>query len=612
MEITNMFSQCTSLGLIRGFGHRQALREGRHPRPARRHANRTRTRARFRLEGLEGRCLLSGVSAVTEFSTSSNRNWGITTGPDGNVWFTGSNSNQIGMINPTTDAVSEFAIPTSGSGPRGITAESDGNLWFTENGASKIGMINPTTDAITEFATPTANSGPQDITAGPDGNLWFTENAAGKIGVINPTTRTISEFRIPTTNSGPWGIAAGPDGNLWFAENGANKIGMINPTTHAITEFPIPNGDDYPYEIAKGPDGNLWFTGESKSIGDINPTTHVITLFPTDNSVIELGGVTAGPDGNVWFAEVGPRNIARINPMTGAITEYPVYPPVFQPYGITMGPDGNIWVADHKPYGAVGVATLSSSELTVTQQPPASVPAGSPFGLTVTAEDSSGNPITSFNGSVTVALGNDTNWGGGATLGGTLTVNASNGVATFSGLTLLGAANYYYSLYTSGGGFGWGVPNTITVTTGAPTQLVITTEPPATVKLNGAFGLQASIEDAYGNVVTTASNTVNVAFANNPTGATLGGTLSVATSQGVATFSNLTINKVGNGYTLAVSSTGLTGATSTAINVAKKGASIVGPPLASSTAVDPVLGPLVLDSPDLWDGVGLKKRVRTM
>ena len=69
----------------------------------------------------------------------------------------------------------------------------------------------------------------------------------------------------------------------------------------------------------------------------------------------------------------------------------------------------------------------------VTQQPPSSVTAGSPFGLTVQAEDSSGNLVTSFNGTVTVVLANNP---GGATLGGTLTATASGGVATFSGLTL--------------------------------------------------------------------------------------------------------------------------------------------------------------------------------
>ncbi len=95
--------------------------------------------------------------------------------------------------------------------------------------------------------------------------------------------------------------------------------------------------------------------------------------------------------------------------------------------------------------------------------------------LTVQAEDSSGNLITSFNGTVTVALANNP---GGATFGGTLSVQASGGVATFSGLTLNKAASGY-TLYTSGGGFGWDVTCTVTVTPAAPTQLAITQQPPA-------------------------------------------------------------------------------------------------------------------------------------
>ena len=76
----------------------------------------------------------------------------------------------------------------------------------------------------------------------------------------------------------------------------------------------------------------------------------------------------------------------------------------------------------------------------IAQQPPASVAAGSSFGLTVDVDDASGNLFTSFNGTVTVALANNP---GGATLGGTLSVTASQGVATFSGLTLTKAASGY-------------------------------------------------------------------------------------------------------------------------------------------------------------------------
>ena len=100
-----------------------------------------------------------------------------------------------------------------------------------------------------------------------------------------------------------------------------------------------------------------------------------------------------------------------------------------------MGPDGNLWFTDRGD-DAIGVVTLnpaSSTHLVVTQPPPASITAGSPFGLTVAVEDSSGNLVSSFDGTVTVGLASNP---GGTTLGGKLVVAASGGVATFSGLTL--------------------------------------------------------------------------------------------------------------------------------------------------------------------------------
>ena len=88
-------------------------------------------------------------------------------------------------------------VPKDRGGP-------DGNLWFTELASDKIGMINPTTHAITEFPVPTANAYPRGITAGPDGNLWFAEDQAGQVGMINPTTHAISEFALPTRSAAQW------------------------------------------------------------------------------------------------------------------------------------------------------------------------------------------------------------------------------------------------------------------------------------------------------------------------------------------------------------------------------------------------------------------------
>jgi streptogramin lyase len=81
--------------------------------------------------------------------------------------------------------VTEFSLPTGGSFPAEITTGPDGNLWFTEcffflsaNGCpnSKIGRITPQ-GQITEFPL-APQSFPDNITAGPDGKVWFTEESA--------------------------------------------------------------------------------------------------------------------------------------------------------------------------------------------------------------------------------------------------------------------------------------------------------------------------------------------------------------------------------------------------------------------------------------------------
>jgi streptogramin lyase len=152
--------------------------------------------------------------------------------------------------------ITEFPLPTAGSGPAHITLGPDGNLWFTEAGGNKIGRITPS-GAITEFTVPTAGSGPLGITAGPDGNLWFTEEFRGKIGRITPSG-AITEFTVPTFGN-LFDITAGRDGNLWFDEGPVNKIGRIT-TGGAITEFPIPTAFSFPFGIASGRGDKVWFT----------------------------------------------------------------------------------------------------------------------------------------------------------------------------------------------------------------------------------------------------------------------------------------------------------------------------------------------------------------
>src|SRR5262249_42907651 len=115
--------------------------------------------------------------------------------------------------------------------PSGITTGPDGALWFVNN--NNIGRIT-TAGVITEFAIPTVNSGPIAIKMGPDGALWFTELQTGKIGRLALTTVNSHDFNADgksdvavadgSGNRGVWlmngaqvtpaGVGAGPAG--WF------------------------------------------------------------------------------------------------------------------------------------------------------------------------------------------------------------------------------------------------------------------------------------------------------------------------------------------------------------------------------------------------------------
>ena len=249
-----------------------------------------------------GRITTSGAVTIYSLAPASGPT-AITTGPDGNLWFTESTSNDVGSIT-TTGIVTEFAVPTPTAGLGGITTGPDGSLWFTEHGADQIGRIT-TSGVITEFALP-SGALPERITAGSDGNLWFTE-LGNRIGRIT-TSGTVTEYSIPTANAFPEGIAAGSDGNLWFAENGADQIGRIT-TDGTITEFPVPSGTA-PNKIAAGPDGSLWFTEYgTANIGRIT-TWGAVTEWATPYATtLDLA---AGPDGALWYGNTMSAEIGRI------------------------------------------------------------------------------------------------------------------------------------------------------------------------------------------------------------------------------------------------------------------------------------------------------------
>jgi streptogramin lyase len=385
----------------------------------------------------------NGVNgAVTEIGPIPNSGpQGITAGPDGNLWFTEFSGNKVGKITPDGSVTEYGPLPTANSSPRGITAGPDGNLWITEQLGNKVGKLTPA-GALNEYALPTSNSSPRGITAGPDGNLWFTEAGASKVGRITPTG-VLVEVTLPP-NSQPDAITAGPDGNLWFVDFYYNLVGKLTPAG-AVTAYVIPTSNSQPDAITAGPDGNLWFTeSNGNKVGKITPAGN-ITEYAILTSNGQPEGIAAGPDGNLWFTESNGNKVGKIT-VAGALTEYP-FLPSFNPHplGMTAGLDDNLWftesfgnkvgkIATGLPRGSTTIYVVAAAAdhfaLTTTAANPDV--AGTPFSVTVTAQDPYGNTATGFRGTAHFRSSDPT-----ATLPADYTFTAADqGAHTFSGVVL--------------------------------------------------------------------------------------------------------------------------------------------------------------------------------
>src|SRR5205814_385560 len=210
---------------------------------------------------------------------------------------------------------------------------------------------------------------------------------------------------------------------------------------------------------------------------------------------------------------------------------------------------------------AFNITAGTATQLVFSVQPSTTV-AGAAItpDVQVTAQDGSGNTATGFTGNVTVAIGTNPSSG---TLSGTKTVAAVAGVAAVPGLSIDKAGTGDTPTAT---GAGSTTSTAFNITAGTATQLVFNVQP-STTTAGAAItpAVEVTAQDASGNTASGFTGNITVAIGTNPSTGTLSGTKTVAAVAGVATFSGLSIDKAGTGYTLTATGAGST--TSTAFNI---------------------------------------------
>lgn len=216
------------------------------------------------------------------------------------------------------------------------------------------------------------------------------------------------------------------------------------------------------------------------------------------------------------------------------------------------------------------VGASAPDQIVVTQDPAGAQPATAFTTQPVVELRNASNVLLSGDNTTVVTAAITTGTGTtGAVLSSTTTVTAqaSGGVCTFNGLSIDLQGTGYTLTFTAA---------TFTSATSAPfdvgtpqvaTQLVISTQPAGATPAT-PFTTQPVVEvrDASNVLVSSSTSFVAVSL-NGGTGGTLSGTLIVQAVGGVATFTDLSINQAGTGYSLTFSAINLTSATSTSFDV---------------------------------------------
>ncbi len=243
----------------------------------------------------------NGVTGASYYNTNitlNSRPLGITSGPDGNLYFTEPLAGKIGRIT-TNGVISEAVVSPGTTQPTSITTGPDGALWFTQGASNALGRIVTSnfTNVIQLSLPPNNTAGAvvdelNGIVLGRDGNLYYTDPPAGMIGqvAVSGTNLTVTQFYTPTTNAQPWLIATGPDRNIWFGEFSANAIGKfflpvalnIQFTNNQVSiSWPTNVGTSFMLQENPGFNPTNWVP--VTNVPTTNGSNFVVTLPATNN-----------------------------------------------------------------------------------------------------------------------------------------------------------------------------------------------------------------------------------------------------------------------------------------------------------------------------------------
>lgn len=173
----------------------------------------------------------------------------------GILWFTGQNG-IYGRLDPTTGHIKTFSSP-KGPGPYGISTTPDGDVYFASLAGSYIARIDLETGNVTVLEPITPDQGARRVWSDSINRIWVSEWDSGKLGVYDPDTKTWKEWQLPGENPLPYAVYVDEHDKVWISDFASNSFLRFDPMLESFEEFKLPSKDAKVRQILGSP-GEVW------------------------------------------------------------------------------------------------------------------------------------------------------------------------------------------------------------------------------------------------------------------------------------------------------------------------------------------------------------------
>jgi virginiamycin B lyase len=173
----------------------------------------------------------------------------------GVLWFTGQ-SGVYGSVDPRDGRVRVLDAPR-GAGPYGITTAPDGGVWYASLAGSHIAGIDLDSGKATVLEPPTPGQGARRVWSDSKGRLWVSEWNAGRLGRYDPAAERWQEWELPGQGPQPYAVYVDDRDMVWLSDFGANALVRFDPVGERFASFPLPTADGRVRQLLGRP-GELW------------------------------------------------------------------------------------------------------------------------------------------------------------------------------------------------------------------------------------------------------------------------------------------------------------------------------------------------------------------